>query len=706
MWKIRKSGPAAKAAWAVGIGLAAALFALTLSYFRLFAAWELKTYDLRMQSFAGGRPEPQKVVMFYVDEDSLRFMEENGIRWPWPREVQASVLEFCRRGGARAVLFDIFFSEDSVYGVDDDLAFADGVKAGPPSYFVLFLSKYEAPEDQREAEVIRKSAVPLAGPYPAWMPRLLSMKSLPVPTLVESAAGFGNAQMPPDDDGTYRRISLVDGLPKGIVSSIPLKVASDVAGVASLNWPERDRFLFGETPVPLDRDGQLMVNYYGEMETFPNYPLAQVVASEAAVASGEKPDIDPSVVKDKIVIIGVAAPGLFDLKPTPLARVFPGPEVHATVIENLLTGDFISPMRTPAIVAVVFAAGLLAALGLAAIKSTAGMGAWFAGTMALTVGAGFALFWRGVWMPLFAPVAAAGFASFGMFVRHYLTEGKKKREIRRAFGQYLSPHVVGEIARDPERLKLGGALQEVTLFFSDIADFTSISERSKPEELVAKLNDYFSRTTRIIQERGGTLDKYIGDAIMAFWGAPLPVEGHAEHAILSALEIQKELRGAEFATRIGVHTGIVLVGNIGSDIRFNYTAIGDSVNLASRLEGLNKQFGTRIIASETAMLAAGGGVEARRVGKVRVKGRAAPIGIYEPLGSRGDHGPLGEAGLKEFADALALFDSARFRDAAAAFSALFEERGDPTAKIYAGVCERYAKDPPQGFDGVITFTTK
>ncbi|HPQ81531.1 MAG TPA: CHASE2 domain-containing protein, partial [bacterium] len=401
MWKFRKSPRIQKAAWAVGIGLAAALLALALTWFRLFAAWELKTYDLRMQAFKDLRPSPQNVVMFYVNEDSLRFMEGHGIKWPWPREIQASVLEFCRRGGAKAVLFDIFFSEDSVYGVDDDKAFAEGIEAGPPSYFVLFLSKNEGDPDPRIERILEKSALRLASPLPQFMPSLKSMKSLPVDGIVESAAGFGNAQMPPDDDGTYRRIWLAERLGSDAIPSIPLEVASAADGRPAIDWTNNRSFLFGNTEVPLDTDGRMMINYYGGVDTFPNYPLAQVVASEAAIDAGMAPDIDPSVVKNKIVIIGVAAPGLYDLKPTPLARVFPGPEVHATVIENLLTGDFITPFSAAAIASAVIASGLLAAIGLAAIGSTAGMGAWLAGTLFVITGAAFALFWRGVWMPLF-----------------------------------------------------------------------------------------------------------------------------------------------------------------------------------------------------------------------------------------------------------------------------------------------------------------
>lgn len=660
-----------------------------------------------MDLLRAGRTKPQDVVMFYVDEASLRAMDERGVGWPWPRELYASAMEFCRKGGAKAVLFDLFYSEDSVYGVDDDLSFATGVAKGPPSYFVLFLSKADPKPEPRASQILKKSEVTFAGPKPQWMPIERSLASLPIDVLIGAATGFGNAKADPDADGVYRRINLVEALGEDIIPSFALKATSDIKGKPALSWGKRSEFKFGSETIPLDDDGRMMINYYGGADTFINYSLSDVLASAAALNSNQKPAIDPSVVKDKVVIIGLAAPGLYDLKSTPISRVYPGTEIHATVIQNILNSDFIRVVHGPWVFAITLICGIVVSLGLSWISSSMGMGVWLASFFSVLFSASFIMFWRGIWMPIIPPVAALALSSFSMVFRNYMTEGRKKREIRRAFGQYLSPHVVGQIAKDPESLVLGGKEQEITLFFSDIADFTSISEKVSPEDLVGRLNRYFSDTTRIIQESGGTLDKYIGDAIMAFWGAPLSVADHAERAARTALEIQKVLSGgSEFKTRIGIHTGPAVVGNIGSNIRFNYTAIGDTVNLASRLEGLNKQFGTRIILSEATFMQCNGAIEARRIGRVRVKGRDEPIGIYEPLGAKGDFGRLGATASATFSKAMSLFDTAKFPEAAAAFSRLVSEYGDAVSENYHKVCMEYAKRTPEDFDGVITFKSK
>lgn len=693
--------------WAIVIGFVGAILSLTISSFSLFNVWELKAYDLRMGLVREGKRRPQHVVQFFVDEDSLRYMEKQGVGWPWPRELYASALDFCRKGGAKAVLFDLYYSEDSSYGVDDDLAFALGVEKGPPSYFILFLSDNVGKDDPRDEIVFAKSAVEFELPVPLWVEHQRSLQSIPIAPLVAVAKGFGNAQFSPDVDGVYRRIPLVQDLNDTSIPSISLKLVVDVLGSPGLAWPDKRRFILGDRNVPLDNDGRMMINYYGGPDTFPTYSLAEILVSDAAITQGRIPSIDPSVVKDKVVIIGVAAPGLYDLKPTPLAHVYPGPEVHATAIENLLTSDFITPVDTFIAAVVAIVCSIIVALGFAIIASPMGMGIWLISVALSVVGTNIVLFRYNIWMPLVPISGAMALSSFGMIARNYLTEGRKKREIRRAFGQYLSPHVVSEIARDPEALKLGGTMQEVTLLFSDIADFTTMSEKISPTELVSRLNDYFTKTTRIIQATGGTLDKYIGDAIMAFWGAPLSYEDHTIRAIRAALEIQAVLASSgTFITRIGIHSGKAVVGNIGSDVRFNYTAIGDTVNLASRLEGLNKKFGTRIIISESSWCAASSVIEARRIGKVRVKGRLEEVGIYEPLGFKGSFGTITAQVVEEFEKALEFFEMAKFRDARSLFSEISSKYGDRASAFYEKLCiECEGKESPN-FDGVITFTAK
>jgi adenylate cyclase len=703
---MNKFGKKSNYIWAIIIGVVASLFVLLFSEFHLFKTWELKTYDLRMQLTRAGRTMPDDVALFYVDEPSLRYMEKQGLSWPWPRELYASAISFARRGGAKAIVFDLFFSEDSVYGVEDDEAFARGISGNPPVYFVLFSSNNDGQVDQRKELVIQKSGVPFNLSDQGWLDIKKSLSSLPISGLVSVAKGFGNAQIPPDKDGVYRRVVLIEKMDGVPVPAIALKVVSDLLNVKEIKWPEEDELIIDGKTVPLDEDGKLMVNYYGGVDTFPVYSLAEVLLSEAQVSEGGKSQLDPTVVKDKVVIIGVAAPGLYDTKATPFSRVSPGPEVHATVIENLIDFDFITPIdRLPAILLTI-ACGLLVAIGVAAIASTWGIVVWFVLLLLALVGSSFYLFSDGTWVPLVPPFGALVVSAFAMIFFRFMTEGRKKREIKRAFGQYLSPEVVKEIAQDPKALKLGGVEREITIFFSDIADFTSISEKRVPRELVEKLNEYFSMSTRIIHENGGTLDKYIGDAVMAFWGAPLIVHDHAFRAVKAALEIQDELKkGSEFATRIGIHTSAAVVGNIGSDIRFNYTAIGDAVNLASRIEGLNKKYGTRNIISEATFIQSGG-IEARRIGRVRVKGRVDPIGIFEPLGLKGDFGYFDNESCKKFEEALVLFEEAKFEEAGAIFTRLSEDLSDPVSGVYKKFCSEYKESSPENFDGVITFTTK
>ncbi|MBN1283180.1 MAG: adenylate/guanylate cyclase domain-containing protein [Proteobacteria bacterium] len=700
---------ASQALWGVVIGIVAALLFMEFREVSGLVSLEMMTYDWRMQATRGAaQGSGGNVALLYVDEPSLVAMKQMGISWPWPRELYAGALEFAKRGGARAVIFDLFFSEDSSYGLADDEAFAEGIRRGPPSYFVVFASSHEtADAPPIETDVIAKSRVPFDGEPPGFLPSARSLQSLPVPEIADTATGFGNAQTRPDEDGVYRRLPLALDYRGTLMPQISLKVVSDMEGIGEIAWPAEDRLLLGSDEVPLDSSGNLMINYIGGVDSYPAYPLSNILLSNRQIEEGRRPVIDPAVLAGRIAIIGVAAPGLYDLKPMPLARVYPGPEIHATIIDSLLRRDFVTPLGTRAKAAIVFAFALAAALGLSQLKRFSHIVALLAGLSGAYLTATFVAFAKGLWLPVVSPMAAAAMAAFVMVLKNYMTEGRRKHAIKKAFGQYLSPAVVSEIALDPESVKMGGAEREVTVFFSDIADFTSIAERTAPADLVSQLCEYLTVMTEIITGREGTLDKYIGDAVMAFWGAPLAIPDHAAQAALAAMQIQDSLAAfAQFKTRIGIHTGRAVVGNIGSELRFNYTAIGDCVNLASRLEGLNKRFGTRVIISQSTFEAARHGIEARMIGKVRVKGRKEPISIYEPICAKGALTADGAAGVERFSAAMALFMAGRFAQAAEAFRAL-PAGGDPVVAYYAAVCDRFAKSPPAGgFDGVIEFHEK
>jgi adenylate cyclase len=700
--------PARQALWGLFIGIMAALLFMGLRSAGALRTLEFKTYDWRIAATHRAAPGSGKnVAILYVDEPSLVTMKEMGISWPWPRELYAGALEFAKRGGARAVVFDLFFSEDSSYGLGDDEAFARGIAQGPPAYFVIFASDYET-EDYPPiiTDVLERSRIPFTGVIPPYMMKVQSLQSLPVPEIADTATGFGNAQTKPDIDGIYRRVPLMLGHEGLVIPQIGFKVASDLLRLTRITWPSRMHLTLDDKRVPLDEDGNFMINYIGGVDSYPALPLAKVLLANQQLKDGRTPDLDPSVLKDRVVIIGVAAPGLYDLKPMPLAQVYPGPEIHATVIDSLMRHDFIRPLGTTAKELIVFAMALAVALALSQLHRFSHIIVVIVGMAGAYLALAVWMFSLNLWMPIVAPLGAIALSAFTMILKSYMTEGRKKSAIKKAFGQYLSPAVVDEIALNPDNVRMGGEEKEVTIFFSDIADFTSIAERTPPAQLVSELCTYLTGITEIITGREGTLDKYIGDAVMAFWGAPLSIPDHAGQAALASLDIQKALVAfPQFATRIGVHTGRAVIGNIGSNLRFNYTVIGDAVNLASRLEGLNKRFGTRIIMSESTFHGAAAKVEARKIGRVRVKGRHEPISVYEPLGAKGSLQAAELERVGRFEAALAQFLSTDFSGARIAFEGI-ARKDDPVVAYYIAMCDRYADHRVEDFDGVITFADK
>jgi adenylate cyclase len=332
--------------------------------------------------------------------------------------------------------------------------------------------------------------------------------------------------------------------------------------------------------------------------------------------------------------------------------------------------------------------------------------------LAVDVGGSLLAFRASWWADPVAPGVALGLAFALATAYSYATEGRQKLAIRRMFSFYMSEKVIAHLMSHPELLNLGGERRHVTLFFSDLAGFTSISERLSAEEVVGLLNDYLSRMTDIILDEEGTVDKFEGDAIMAFWGAPLPQEDQALRACRAALRQQaalselnqqfQEMGLPPLAMRIGLHTGEAVVGNLGSEKRFDYTAIGDTVNLASRLEGLNKFYGTYIMVSETTMTECGDDVLFREIDRVAVKGKETAVAVYQPLGLKEGLTPEDMALSKEFAEALEMYRQEKFSEAATLFQDILAQHpGDNPSEVFLKRCQEFqAIPPPPGWNGV------
>jgi adenylate cyclase len=423
--------------------------------------------------------------------------------------------------------------------------------------------------------------------------------------------------------------------------------------------------------------------------------------------------------KNRAIIVGATAMALYDLRNTPLEKNYPGPETHLTVLANLMEGKLIRNLRNEQALLPVIAlvGGAFFSTAVCALSPLWGF-IVFILALFFTLGVDFYLFVeKGILGSHFIILNELIFIYLSVTVYKYFTEERARRELRSTFSKYVSPAIVDEVLKDSENLKLGGRKQRMTVMFSDVRGFTTISEKLPPTELAQLLNDYLSPMTDIVFKNKGTLDKYMGDAIMAFFGAPIFDKDHAIHACRCALESLEKLKElqAQFKERnlpridigIGINTGEMSVGNMGSKIVQSYTVMGDSVNLGSRLEGINKEYGTRIIISEFTHAEVKNRFSCREVDRVRVKGKNEPVRIFEVL----KEGPLGDqekSWMNQYEAGLQLYHNKQFQDALVFFQKSDELRKpDPLSQIYVERCESYIQDPPPSeWDGVYVMKTK
>ena len=673
---------------------------------------ELLTLDARYVSGVGRRPPGDDIVVAWIDQPSMDYLDQNGVPFPWPREVYAQVMAHLFEAGARAVVFDILFDQRG--NAEDDRVFGEALAASAGDALAMkFVEHRETGRDEAETRAFADRGLRGAAEH---LERARERGIvLPISELAAGADRLGFVNIPPDADKVFRRYDLLrlwgpPGEPASAQPSLALAAALASARDESLSVrPEGGLALSGGRTVAADRSTRMLLNFRGKEFTFQPVKFVNILQSINKIAAGEAPLYPPERFRDKIVLVGIHAEGYEDAHPTPLSERFPGVELHATALDNLLRGDALRAPRWE----LALAAGA-AVLATAAVFALPGVVVPLAALLVLLAGGiAAALFaWAALLaVPLAAPALAGGTSAIGAFLYRLVVEGKQKRVLQRAFRSYLAPDVLREVLRDPSALRLGGESREVTLFFTDLAGFTTFAEKSRPPELVAFLSDYFTRMCQPILAERGVIDKFIGDAIMAFFGAPIATTDHGRAAVraaLGALAVSERI-AAELAkrglpaveTRIGIHTGTAVVGNMGSSERFDYTAIGDTVNLASRLEGANKAFGTRCLASETAWAMVGDEVLGREVGKIGVVGRTLPVRVFEPLVLRAA-ATAEELAFAEHWQRLA--DALRAGDRAAARAALDRCRelraGDRLARIYAEKLE----DP--AFEGVFRLDSK
>jgi adenylate cyclase len=652
----------------LSIGIGTALFVFGLGRFGAFQRAEMSSYDWRMRYSEDPASVARDIVLVEINDTTIRDLSPAFGRWPWPRVATASLIDFLARAPAKVIAVDVGFWEEqrnvtfkiggdegaTWTGEESDAALAASVaKAGN----VILLA--DAVYSGAAAEQAVKPADWKAPPYKLGVG--IPKRPLVIPPfqkLTDAARALGHNYFPLDSDGPARRVPPFIQSGSQYMPSLGIGAALLAAGVQPAEIAvTSDGLRVRDRTIPLveiyDRfdwrragsELAMLINYRAPAivdgaRPYKSYEARHLLVSEDQILSGATPMVDPAEFKDKIVFIGLTASGLVDVFQTPFGNkgTMPGMQLHATMTDGVLQRLFIrQASERTAIVATVTAA-LLIGLAASLLPFTGSLCA------ALAAGAGWAwysvhAFRDGLWVPAIEPLAGVAIALFAGTAYQYFVEDREKRKVKRLFGRYVSKDVYEQLLQDPSRAELGGGRREMSVLFSDIRGFTTVTEKGDPEALVAQLNEYFSRMVEIVFRHGGTVDKFVGDMVMALFGAPLDDGEHAEHAVRAAVDMVRELGelnrkwAAEGRPQldigIGVNSGEMIAGNIGSSSIMSYTVIGDNVNLGSRLESLNKTYNTRIIVSDATRARLKGGYDLQPLGDVVVKGKTRPVAIFE-----------------------------------------------------------------------------
>ena len=710
---------------------------------------ELKTYDLRFM-MRGQKDPSNTVVLAVIDEKSL---DKEG-RWPWSRSKIADLIHTLNKDGAKVIGFDIGFLEpdensnlklihqfenqistlniknhklaDFIHkgkiNADNDQALANAIKNSSASVILGYffhtskagLGYQISPKEiDRRLLQIEPSKYPLIifeDQKPEYSPFLRAYApegNLDIFTRATQSSGYFNTT--PDRDGVLRWLPLIIQCGQNIFPPLSIQCAWHyldkpqlmvkvvIYGVGGIQM--------GKRFVPTDEYGRILINYLGPPKTFPHVSITDILDNT----------FQKGIFKDKIILVGATAEGIYDSRNTPFSTVHPGLEVHANVIDSILTENFLKiPKRANVYnLLAIIAVGVL--MGVILPRLSAIKGAMFA--LGLFFGFNIIIcslfIGLGVWVNMVYPLLVMLLSYFSITVFHYFTEERKRKEIKSAFSRYAPNVVVNEILKHPDQLKLGGEEREISVLFCDLIGFTGYSEIYTPNAMITILSEYFNEMTEQVFAFQGLLKEYVGDELMAIFGAPLVQKDHAQRACMAALAMRDRLRALRpiwdnmdrpaLRARTGINSGIMLVGNVGSKYRFSYGALGDHVNLGSRLEGLNKIYGTEIIIGENTAQLLDDVFRLREIDCVKVQGKETPVRFYELLGIFNTVLPEEtEQAFNCYADGLEAYRSQQWEDAIDLFEKgqnLYQE--DKTFQVMALRSRIYQRDPPKGeWDGV------
>lgn len=694
----------------ISIMAATSVVVLLLGGLGLFQRPENMLYDSRMVRTASTHRPSDEIALVLLDQDSLDWaQQEFGWSWPWPRSAYGDIVSYFNLGGAASLAFDVLFTEPSVYGPEDDRSFADACRDyGRVVQTVYFDVVYGNTSVWKE--IYPQPPLEISELQTDFSENPSEGLLFPIDSIASSAAVLGNVTGSSDSDKVIRRARAYRSFESHLIPTL----GTGLLFAAGEEGPD---------PTKEPEDGRLL-RFQPSLDSYVPYSAGQILQSYYAIQAGQEPLLESQMFQDMYVFFGFYAPGLFDICTTPVSAVYPGVGVHVTQLDNYLQDNFLRPANWILTVCLVAVLAFLGAspLSVAELFHLRKLNILVSVVAVVVFGLLFVVlsyvaFASGLVLPMTMPLVSLFLAFFTAMIVSYRQEGRQRRYLKSAFRHYLSPAVIETLIAHPENLVLGGQRRHISIFFSDVQGFTSISENLSPEELTSLLNDYLSEMTDIILDSGGTIDKYEGDAIIAFWNAPVEHPDHGKRAVEAMMACQRKLAelrpalekraGRPFYMRVGINTGDAVVGNMGSKSRFDYTMLGDSVNLAARLEGLNKQFGTYSMCSAAAKQEAeeaGTELVFRELARVAVVGKKEAVTVFEPMEAA--EFQRRQAVLNDFALGLQLFYDGKFHEALERFSAIQDK--DAPAAHYLEKCRELLANPPdsQSWEGVWVATSK
>jgi len=715
---------------------------MSLHAFHLFQRNEWIAYDWMIKQKSKKTPISSDIAIVLIDDASLQYMDSLVGRWPWPRAIFAEVIDYVSMGSPKAILFDLLFVEQqsginsSTENTNSDQRLAEATRNAQNTFHAM---QFIADREDEIAKGYLNTALPDVFPSRFALQhsndthhRLDSTSSystdnnksplnnylIPYDSLYQAAKGIGVVSINEDSDGVLRRTALTHNY-QGFnypALSIAALTGNDGTAPGTPNIQVLNQQLFADnTPIPTDSNGYLYVNMHNRFNT---YSMSGLLASISLLNQGEVENllIAPDEFKDKYVFIGASAIGLHDLKVTPLSNNQPGVMVHASTLANVLQHNFLYPPNPVATFISIIVVSLFTTIGILNSRLNS-----IKILLPLLV---ISCLWAWVsWqfnnnqiVHIIPPLVSIALSWTATYFYLHFTEEKEKNKIRQMFSQYVSPAALTVMVDQYENYNTAhmGTKEEVSILFSDIRGFTTISENIEAEVVVEMLNYYFSIMTKAVYTHHGTIDKFIGDAIMAIWGAPIKTEGHASHALHAALEMIKQLDNVNqwliarhhnpIDIGIGINSGKVILGSIGSEQKADYTVIGDNVNLASRLEGATKIYGCQILLSEYTY-AQVEDIPCMIVDLVRVKGRHNPIKLYTPVlnSTPADNNTPSEIALLA-QQAFDAYLNCHWKEAIHQFDKLPNRA---LGQLYVQRCREYEhRPPPQDWDGVYSIISK